>query len=101
MDDAPRPDVQMADFAIPHLAFGQADVRPGGVNQRIWELAHQFVVVRLPRESNGVALNLGPVAPAVEHGQNDRLGLLRHSASGYPESVRQRAQPTSSAVYCQ
>ena len=37
--DAAGADVQVADFAVAHLAFGQSDKRAAGVNERVGILA--------------------------------------------------------------
>ena len=75
--DAAGADIQVADFAIAHLSFGQADGRAGGVNQRVGKFLQQAVVVRLAREGDGVAFGFGAVAPAVEDGEDDRFGTFR------------------------
>ena len=74
--DAARADIQVADFAVAHLPFGQADGRPGSVDQRVGKFCEQPVVIRFAREGDGVALGFGAIAPAIEHGQNDRFRSL-------------------------
>ncbi len=83
LDDAPGADIQMAHFAIAHLPFGQADVRAGGVNQRVGKILQQPVVVGLAGEGDGVAFCFGAIAPAVEDGQHDWFGSFAHGRSGY------------------
>ncbi len=39
VDNPPGADVQVPNFAIAHLAFGQAHVRPRGVDERVRELS--------------------------------------------------------------
>ena len=69
--DASGADIQVADFAIAHLSFGQADGGAGGVDQRVGKFFQQAVVIRLAREGDGVAFGFGAVAPAVEDGEDD------------------------------
>ncbi len=78
VDDAARAHVHVAHFAVAHLSFGQADERPGRLDQRVGKILEQAVVIRLPREGNRVALGFGAVAPAVEHGQNNRFRSFWH-----------------------
>ena len=75
--DAPRADVEMADFAVAHLPFGQSDKRSAGVNQRVGIFAQQPVVGWLARQGDGVGFGFGAVSPAVENDENERFGT-RH-----------------------
>ena len=68
----------MAHFAVAHLAFGQADERAGGMNQRIGKIFQQAIVIGLAREGDGVAFGFGAVSPAVENGQDDWFGSFGH-----------------------
>ena len=68
--DAAGADVEMADFAVAHLPFGQAHERPAGMNQRVGILAQQAVIRRLARERDGVGFGFGAVSPAVENDKN-------------------------------
>jgi len=54
--DAPCAHVHVPHFAIAHLAFGQSDKRPGGMNQSVWKFLNQFVIRRLARQGDGVPL---------------------------------------------
>src|SRR5262249_16912442 len=72
--DAPGANIQMPNFAIPHLAFRQADVRTAGLNQRVGILAQQAVVSRLPRQRDGVSVGLGSVTPTVEDDEDEWFG---------------------------
>ena len=72
--------IQMADFTIAHLAFGQPDKRPAGVDQSIWILAQQPVIGRLARERNSVGLGFGAVSPAIEDDKDERFGTRHRSA---------------------
>ncbi len=64
--DASRADVEVADFAVAHLTFGQSDVRTAGVNQGVGILAQQAVVGGLAGKRDGIGFGFGAVAPAVE-----------------------------------
>ena len=79
MHDAPGSNIQMADFAVPHLPLGQPDKRPAGVNQSVRILAQQPVIGRLARERDGVGLGFGAVSPAVENDENERF-RTRHKS---------------------
>ena len=78
--DAAGADVEMADFAVAHLPFGQSDERAAGVNQRVGILAQQAVVGGLAGERDGVGLGFGAVSPAVEDDEDERFGT-GHSKS--------------------
>ena len=58
VDDAAGPDVFVTDFAVAHLADGQADIKPAGRDQCHGKFRVKHVVRRLPREVNGVELVL-------------------------------------------
>src|SRR5260370_4333099 len=66
--DAAGADVEMADFAVAHLAFGKADVWAGSVDQRVGKFFKQGVISGFAREGDGVAFAFGAAAPAIEHG---------------------------------
>ena len=59
--------VEMANFAVAHLSFGQTDKGPAGMNERIGIFAQQAVIGGLASESDGVGLGFGAVAPSVEN----------------------------------
>ena len=69
--DAAGADVEVADFAVAHLPFGQADERPAGMNQRVGILAQQAVIGGLAGERDGVGFGFGAVSPAVEDDENE------------------------------
>ena len=71
--DAAGADVEVADFAVAHLAFGQPDKRAAGVNQRVGILAQQAVVGWLARERDGIGFGFGAISPAVEDDENERF----------------------------
>ncbi len=73
VDHAAGADVEMAHFAVAHLAIGQADVRARGVHQRVGEIAQQHVVSRLARGGDRVAFEGGRETPAVEDGEDEWL----------------------------
>jgi len=74
MHDAPGANIQMAHFAVAHLALGQPDKRPAGMDERIGIFAQQPVIRRLAREGDGVGLGFSPVSPAVEDDENEWFG---------------------------
>src|SRR5580698_5695022 len=55
------------------------------MNQRVWKFPKEFVIRRLPRQSNGIALRLRAVSPTIEYGQNNRFRSFAHSASEYTD----------------
>ena len=71
VNDATGADVEMSDFAVAHLAFGQADKRAAGVNQRVGIFAQQAVINRLARKGDGIGFGFGAVTPAVEDDENE------------------------------
>ena len=93
LNDAASAHIQVANFAVAHLSFGQAHMRPGGVNQGVRKILQQAVVIRLARKSDGVALRPGMVAPAVEHGEHDWYRSVGHGFSGGGMAVSGRSAP--------
>ena len=83
-DDPTGAEVQVADFAVAHLAVGQADEAVAGLEKRIREAVEKAVVDGFAGLSNGVAVRDGAVAPTVENGENDGFG---HAWSGYQGST--------------
>ena len=69
VNNAPRADVEVPNFAVAHLPFRQSDVRSTGVNECVGIFPQQPVVGWLACESNGVGLGFGPIPPAVENDQ--------------------------------
>jgi len=78
VDDAAGADIQVADLAIAHLSDGKADGGAGGLDERVWKIFQDAVVVGLAREGDGVAFGFGAVAPAVEDGEDDGFWALSH-----------------------
>ena len=66
VDDASGSNIQVANFAVTHLAFRQTDKRPARVNQRIGIFAQQAIVGGLARKRDGVGFGFGAVAPSIE-----------------------------------
>src|SRR5215468_11150951 len=81
--DAARTDIHVANFAVTHLPFGQANCWARGADQRVRELAEQFVVGWLAGERDGIALGFRTIAPAVEYGQYNGFRSLCHSQKEY------------------
>ncbi len=79
MHDAAGADVEVADLAVAHLAFGQADERAAGVDERVGILAQQAVVGGLAGECDGVGFGFGAVAPAVEDDEDQRFRTCHFS----------------------
>ena len=67
-DDAAGAEVEVADFAVAHLAVGEADEVLAGADEGVGEVAQELVVGRFARERDGVAERVGAVTPAVEDG---------------------------------
>ena len=78
VDDAAGADIQVADLAIAHLSDGKVDGGAGGLDERVWKIFQDAVVVGLAREGDGVAFGFGAVAPAVEDGEDDGFWALSH-----------------------
>src|SRR5271168_4782650 len=71
MHDAASADIQVADFAVAHLSFGEADGGAGGVDERVGKFFEEAIVIWFAREGDGVAGGFGAIAPAVENGEDD------------------------------
>lgn len=83
-DDASGTEVEMADFAVAHLAVGKSDVVVAGADEGVGVGGQELVVGGLAGERDSVAVSLRAVAPAVEDGEDNRF--LRHCfGSGYQE----------------
>ena len=59
LHDAAGADVQVAHFAVAHLAVGQADKMLRRANERVGKLAEQLVVRRLAGQGDGVVGGFG------------------------------------------
>src|SRR5207248_8509962 len=73
MNDASGPNVQVADFTVSHLPFGQSHRRAAGLNQGIRIFAQQTVVYRLTGKRDRVRFGFGSITPAVEDYKDKRL----------------------------
>ena len=73
VDNAARAHIEMSNFAISHLPFGQSNERAAGMDQRIGIFAQHAVIRRLARERDGVGLGFGAVSPAVEDDEDERF----------------------------
>jgi hypothetical protein len=78
VNDAAGADIQMADFAVPHLSDWEADGGSGSLDQRVGEIFDDAVVVRLARKGDGVAGGFGAIAPAVKDGEDDGFWAFGH-----------------------
>src|SRR6202030_3702981 len=81
--DSAGADIEVADFAVAHLAFGEANEGAGGVDQRIGKFLSQCVVRGLARQGDGVAFGFRAEAPAIKHGEYDWFRSFGHSWLGY------------------
>ena len=66
--------VQVAHFAVAHLAAGKAHRLAGCFEQSEGGSMDEAVPYRGSAEGNCVAVRLGSVAPSVQHDQDDRAG---------------------------
>ncbi len=83
-DDAARAKIQVADFAVAHLAVGETDEVVAGVEKGVREAAEEGVVDGFAGLGDGVAVRGGAVAPAVENSENDGFG---HAFLGYQQTT--------------
>src|SRR5580765_8497885 len=74
MDNSTRTNVEVPDFTVAHLAFGESDERPAGMNQRIGIFAQQAVIGGLASKRDCIRFRLGAVTPAVEDDEDKWLG---------------------------
>ena len=58
VNDPARAEIQVADFGVAHLAFGQTDIRPARAQLARRIVAVKMIVKRRPREQRGVAVFL-------------------------------------------
>ncbi len=82
VDDAAGAEIEVADFAVAHLAVGQADEVLGGADEGVGILAEQLVVGGLAGEGDGVVGGFGAVAPSVEDGEDERTLGHEEDTSG-------------------
>ena len=69
---APGAEIEVADFAVADLSFGESHGEPRRVEQRARRFRPETVPSGRVAELDGVARPAGPEAPAVEHDQDDR-----------------------------
>src|SRR4051812_190911 len=72
VNHAPGADIQVADFAVSHLALRQADKASAGVDERVGIFREQTVVVGFAGQRNGVSLGGRRVTPAIENNEDKR-----------------------------
>src|SRR5262249_52562635 len=80
--------VQMADFAVPHLAFREADGETAGVEQRAWGGGDELVPRRCPGHRDGVPRGILAPAPPVEDEKDDRSSARAVGQAGSGAGVR-------------
>ena len=64
--DSSGADIQMPDFAVAHLPFGQSNEGSTRLNERVGIFAEEPVIGWLARHRDGVSLGFCAVSPAVE-----------------------------------
>ncbi len=75
--DAPRADIEVADFRVPHLPVRQTDIPARGAQEGVRAALPQSVEGRSPAEPDSVVrLFLAPT-PAIQHDEHHRPYLLR------------------------
>ena len=85
IDDAARAEVQVTDFAVAHLAFGQPHVLAAGADGAARIRGIKMIMERRLREQRGIAVGLslsftaGIDAPAVADDENNRF--FRHGCA--------------------
>src|SRR5580700_3207823 len=97
---AARADVQVAHFAIAHLAIGQADEMIRSMKQRVRKLRQQLVVRGFTGQRNRIGELLRTVTPAIQNRQHYRL-FRRHIYSPAFTAARPRNSapcPSSSST---
>src|SRR5215831_3001067 len=67
--------IQVADFAVTHLAVGQSYRVARALNQCMWILQKPFIQVRSACQRDGVAFAPGGIAESVENYQCERSVL--------------------------
>src|SRR5882762_10704487 len=92
--DAAGADVEVAHFAVAHLAFRKADVRARSMDQRIRKFLEQRVISRLARKGDGVAFGFSAESPSVEHSKNNWFRTFGHSLQ-----ITQSSSPAQSWCY--
>jgi len=75
-DHPARAEVQVPDFAVPHLSLGEAHGEPRGVEQRVRGAVPQPMPGRRVAQFDRIAVPAWTKSPAVEDDQDDR-GAIR------------------------
>ena len=99
-EDAARADREVPDLRVPHLAFGQADRRPGRAELRGRIPGHEVVEDGRSREVDGIARAGRRDPPAVEdHQRDERQPRAAHRSAARQiaanDSASSEAPPTS------
>jgi hypothetical protein len=63
-------DIQVPHLAVAHLAFGEADGQPAGVEEGARKAAPESMPHRRGGQLDGVSFALAPVSPAVQNQQD-------------------------------
>src|SRR6266702_5358318 len=95
VNDAPRADVQMSNFAIAHLIVRQADVLAAGMNQSVGIFAQESVVSGLAGKGNRVGFGFSAVSPAIEDDEDKWFRIGHKSASNTHKLAPLTVSPTA------
>src|SRR5581483_3028800 len=91
LDDRPRPEVEVADLGVAHLAVRKADVPPAGRERRVRIALPELVEGRGVREADRIAGPRRGESPPVENDQGEgrrgELGRARGEAHGHAAAI--------------
>src|SRR5690606_17886692 len=84
VNDAARAQVHVADLGVAHLAFRQADLQAGGVDQGVRAGGPETVPDRRVRHRDGVVPGFFTMTPAIQNQQQGgAFGVLSHDVLMY------------------
>ena len=75
VDHPARADVGMADLRVSHLSLGESHREPGRLERRHRIVLGEMLEVGRGRQRDGIALALTAQAKAIQHDEEDLLGL--------------------------
>jgi hypothetical protein len=87
LNHPPGTDVEVAGLAVADLTFRQTHAGSGGLDERVRKSRPKPVEVRLTGLGDGIAIDLGGMAPAVQDRQNERP-RSRHLWPIMPDGLR-------------
>ena len=85
---APGADIEVADLGIAHLPIRQADIQPGGAQQRVRTGRPEPVEIRGLGQTDGIVRRVFAPAPAVQDHQHHGTDFLRVGHGPAPERSR-------------